>query len=116
MEYKSNYNPNHIPPEDRLFNFIAASSLLIYGTYGLWIDDLYIPGKRSRGIHLHNVPAWVMYGAIVCACIVMIIVIFDHYDKRDNEYQYKQLSEAFRFFGWGFFGLSLVIDLILKVK
>lgn len=110
------YTPNHIPAEERLKNIVFSILLFVYGTYGVWVNDLYIPGKRTRGLHLHDVPAWIMYGAIVCACLVMLSVVIDHYDKRNNETNYKLFADVFRFFGWLFFVVSLVMALISSIR
>ena len=106
------YTPNHVPANERLQNIVFSILLFAYGTYGVWINDLYIPGKRSKGVHLHDVPAWVMYGAIICACLVMLSVVVDHYDKRNNETNYRLFADVFRFLGWGVFGLSLIMAVI----
>jgi TRAP-type C4-dicarboxylate transport system permease small subunit len=106
------YTPNQIPAQTRKQNALFSLLLFSYGTYGVWVNDLYIPGKRSKGIHLHDVPAWIMYGAILCACMVMLSVIVDHYDKRNNEAAYQAFGKIFKFLGWGFLGLSLVMALI----
>jgi len=50
-----------------------------------------------------------MYGAFVCASVVMLSVIVDHYDKRDNEATYQNFANIFRFAGWGFFILSMIL-------
>lgn len=106
------YTPNHIPIEQRRQNICFSIALFAYGTYGIWVNDLYLPGKRSRGIHLHDVPAWVMYGAIICACLVMLSVVVDHYDHRNNERSYTFFAGLFTYLGWGFFILSLGMALI----
>lgn len=106
------YTPNHIPAEERLKNLAFSILLFAYGTYGVWVNDLYIPGKRSRGIHLHDVPAWIMYGAMICACLVMLSVVADHYDTRNNETDYKWFADIFKFLGWVFFLLSLIMAII----
>ncbi|MDD5329342.1 MAG: hypothetical protein PHX38_05005 [Sulfuricella sp.] len=106
------YTPNHIPADERAQRTVFSILLFAYGTYGVWVNDLYIPGKRSRGIHLHDVPAWIMYGAIVCACLVMLSVVVDHYDRRNNETNYRLFAAVFSHLGWGFFGLSLIMAVI----
>ena len=75
MHKNNNYIPNHIPSSERIKNIIFSLALCAYGTYGVWGNDLY----------LHGIPAWVLYGAILCACLVMLSVVVDHYDKRNNE-------------------------------
>jgi hypothetical protein len=100
--------PNVIPAEERRMNIIFSVLLFAYGSYGVWVNDLYIPGKHSRGVHLHDVPAWIMYGAMICACVVMLSVVVDHYDCRPNERHYRTFAEVGRFVGWGLFGLSMI--------
>jgi hypothetical protein len=106
------YLPNHIPSEERIVHSIGSLLLLAYGSYGVWVNDLYIPGRRSRGIHLHDAPAWIMFGAIICACLVMLSVIVDHYDRRNNETNYRLFARAFTGVGWILFALSLVFGFI----
>jgi hypothetical protein len=101
------YIPNLIPSEERTSSIIFSLLLFAYGSYGIWVNDLYIPGKRSRGVHLHDVPAWVMYGAMICACLVMLSVVADHYDRRNNERHYRIFAEIGKFVGWSLFGASL---------
>ncbi len=105
------YSPNHIPAKERVTNILFSIFLLAYGSYGLWINDLYTPGKGGKGVHLHDVPAWVMYGAFICACLVMLSVVVDHYDKRNNETNYKKFADIFRVLGWCFVGLSIILTI-----
>jgi TRAP-type C4-dicarboxylate transport system permease small subunit len=98
---------NEIPRQKRIWNTVFSLFLFAYGSYGVWVNDLYIPGKRSRGIHLHDVPAWIMYGGMICACLVMLSVVVDHYDLRNNERHYREFAETFKFIGWALFGASL---------
>ena len=59
------YTPNHIPVWTRVFYGLASPGLILYGAFGLWIDDLYIPGKRGPGTHLHGPAAWLMAAAML---------------------------------------------------
>lgn len=108
------YVPNHIPGKERVSNLIFSVLLFAYGTFGVYINDLYIPGKRSKGVHLHNLAAWVMYGAMICACLVMFSVIVDHYDRRNNEEPYRKFANTAKFLGWVCFVLSLVLMIAEK--
>lgn len=110
------YQPNQIPAKDRWSNFIFASALLAYGGIGTRIDDLYIPGRRGNGVHLHGAPAWVMFGAMACAALVLLLTIVDHYDRRDNERHYQQAAEGFKTAGWTLFGLAFLIDMISRFQ
>ena len=109
---KDDYTPNHIPAKERIGHIVFSMLLFCYGSYGVWVNDLYVPGKRSRGIHLHDVPAWIMYGAIITACLVMLSVVVDHYDHRNNETRYRLFARIGKYVGWGLFGLSLVMAII----
>ena len=112
MPMEKSYTPNHIPPEERTANIISSILLFAYGSYGVWVNDLYIPGKRSRGVHLHDVPAWIMYGAMITACLVMLSVVVDHYDKRNNETDYRTFAKIGTYIGWGLFCLSFIMAII----
>lgn len=103
------YAPNIIPLSKRIWNILLSLLLLIYGAYGLWKGDLYIPGKRGNGMHLNGFAAWAMYGAFIGACLAMLSVVVDHFDKRDNEAKYKYFAGKCNAVGWSLFFLSIVI-------
>jgi hypothetical protein len=102
------YIPNFIPENERLFNLFASIGLFLYGTYGLYINDLVIPVKRGPDLHLHNESAFLLYMAILCACMVMFSVVIDHYDERDNEHKYKEFGIFTKVVGWLLFFVALV--------
>lgn len=102
------YIPNSIPAKERVNHIIFSLLIFAYGGYGIWVNDLYVPGRRSRGVHLHDGPAWLMFGAIVCACVVMLSIVLDHYDRRNNERHYRAISGAVGTLGWVLFGVSLL--------
>ena len=89
----TDYTPNHIPAKSRWLHSILATGILAHGAWGVWVDDLYVPGRRSTGLHLHGMPAWVMFGAMACASALMVLVVVDHYDRRNNERNYKRAGE-----------------------
>ncbi|CAM8640076.1 hypothetical protein MCEMSHM24_03337 [Comamonadaceae bacterium] len=102
--------PNQVPLLERWFNLLSSVVLLAYGTYGVWINDLYIPAKRGNGVHLHDLPAGVMFAAFFSAAVVMISVCIDHYDRRNNEVKYQWFARVVKLVGWGFFCLSFSIQ------
>ena len=104
------HTPNHIPPRERLLNVGFSLLLFSYGSYGVWVNDLYVPARR-KGLHLHDVPAWIMYGAIICACLVTLSVVADHYDRRNNETNYRLFAKLFRRVGFGLFVGSIAMAL-----
>lgn len=109
------YVPNHIPYGERTSCLIFSTLLLAYGTYGVWVNDLYLPGRRG-GVHLHDLSAWSMYGAIVCACLIMLLVIVDHYDRRDNEYNYWYAGRVLKGIGWICFAVSVLLVILRGIR
>ncbi len=114
------YRPNHISAAVRWAYGITSGVMLLYCAYGLWIDDLFIPGRQRRrflgkhsgGLHLDGIEAWLMTAAVVCAASVMLSIIVDHYDKRDNERNYRRFV-GFAFAAtWLFFFSSMIMSLI----
>lgn len=110
------YIPNLIPEKERIAHVVFSLFLVAYGIYGVWVNDLYVPGKRSRGVHLHDGPAWLMLVAIICACLTMLSVVVDHYDTRDNQRHYRFFANSMAAIGWTFFILSILVDAIAKFK
>lgn len=106
------YSPNHIPRSERIWNTVLSSIVLAYGCHGLSVNDLYMPGKRGPGIHFHDLPAWIMFAAMLCACANMISVIVDHYDQRNNETNYRRFARMTQIGGWCFFALALVRQVV----
>ena len=108
------HTPNHIPASARIKYVLLSLALFAYGTYDVMVNDLHVPGKRRRGIHLHDAPVWVMYGAIICACLVMLSIVVDHYDKRDTEIHYERFARTFTMLGLSFFVLSLMLAILQR--
>lgn len=106
------HRPNSIPLITRAFNILASFGLLAYGAYGIYTNDLYLPGKRGPGVHLHDSPALVMFAAFICACLVMLSVVLDHHDKRNNEHKYQTFATALKYFGWLLFGASQLMYIL----
>lgn len=103
------YTPNHIPLKTRIWHTVASIALLVYGSIGLYLDDLYLPGKSGNGLHLHGNAALVMYGAMLCAALNLSSVVLDHYDKRDNEGDYREFAKWTSAAGFSLFAAALAI-------
>jgi len=93
--YGQKHVPNHIPSKTRLRYFLSSLVLLGYGALGLYLDDLFVPTRRSgstTGLHLHGTAALLMYAAMLTAAANMISVVIDHYDMRPNERRYRRFA------------------------
>lgn len=90
---RKKFIPNQIPFEKRAKYVTISAALIIYGTIGVAIDSIYIPGKRSPGIIFHGVPCWIMYFAMLSAALNLISVIVDHFDRRNNERNYQLFAQ-----------------------
>lgn len=104
----SHYRPNHFTVWQRVWRCALAGLLIAYGGFGVYANDLFIPGKRTPGVHLQGVPAWLMYGAFLSAACVLLALVVDHYDRRDNEEHYRVFKMAAGIVGWVFFGAVLL--------
>ena len=112
--FSTDYVPNKIPMSKRTWHIFLFVLLLCYGALGLYLDVLYIPGKRGNGIHLHSHAAWIMYAAILCACANLISVVADHYDRRNNEVRYINFAFYAESAAWLLFFISLATGYALS--
>jgi len=106
------YVPNRIPPAERQRNLFFACSLLAYSAFLAWMGDYFVPLGKRGGLHLHGSPLWVMEAATLCAVVVLLAVVVDHYDRRPNERMYEDVGRGFRNFGWVLFGLAVLAQLV----
>ena len=103
--------PNKIPRFKRIVYLLLSSVLILYAAHGLSINDIYIPGRRgSRGMHYHDVSAWLMAGAIFSAAVNMISVLVDHFDRRNNEINYAHFAAFCEWLAAAFFILGLIFE------
>ncbi|MDP3515098.1 MAG: hypothetical protein Q8S20_20340 [Sulfuritalea sp.] len=99
------YTPNHVPLSARLLRSFGALALIAWGAIGVMVDDLVLPTKTGA-LHLHGVAAWVMAAAMLCGAAVLVSVVFDHYDRQDNEAAYRRCGLWGARLGWVLAGLS----------
>jgi hypothetical protein len=103
--------PRSISAGERVWHVAAALLLLAYGGAGLYYDDIYIPGKHSRGVHLHGTAAWVMFGAFVCSALNLISILADHLDESEGERMYHVFARATQVAGWVLFAGAIILSL-----
>lgn len=112
MDDDDNHEPNRIPTSERIINVLYASVIIGFGIVGPTTGGLPLPGKRAgvaNGVTLQGLPAGIMYAAMFCACVVLLSVVDDHCDTRNNEAGYRRIAQIGKFLGWSLFFLSLAL-------
>jgi hypothetical protein len=110
------YVPNQIASEVRDKNIAMSLGLLLYGGLGFWFDDIYVPGKRTAGVHFHGTPMLIILAAMACAVANLLTVVIDHYDHRNNEQVYRAAAKVTQALGVALFFLAVVLDLFVFKK
>lgn len=68
--------------------------------YGWLSGSFYFPGRvGSNGVTLTNLGLILFICALITAAINALLVVVDHYDKSNNETQYKTFSRYLNIFG-----------------
>ncbi len=111
---REGYAPNHVPLRARIAYLLLSACLIAYGGYGLYANDVFLPGRRGHGIHLQDEPAWLMVGALACGSLIMLSVVVDHYDRRDNEHRYRMFASRLKRLGLSLFLVALAWDVALR--
>lgn len=106
MTDRSNHTPNQIPLASRLMRTAGALVLIVHGAIGVMRDDVIVPTKTSV-LHLHGVSGWIMAASMLCAAIVLLSVVVDHLDRRDNEAAYRHFGRWMSRTGWMLMGLAM---------
>ena len=105
------YVPNRVALKTRIVSCLLSLGIVAYGYWGIRRDDLIVPISKRTASHFHNVSAWIMYAAMLCASVHLAAVVIDHYDRRDNEHLYQRLGELSKKIGWGLFGIAFIVGL-----
>jgi hypothetical protein len=77
------------PPSERKLDIAAGLFLLVWGASGFWTDTMRIQDRRGNDIILEGRPAWLLALAAVLGAAVLLSVVVDYYDGRDNERHYR---------------------------
>ena len=113
---EGNYIPNEIPLKNRVTNALLSLSIILYGSYGLYIDELWVPVAKRTSIVLSGVSALLMFIAILCAAVMFIAEVVDHYDKRDNEHTYYKVALYFKNIAYVVFGIAVIVGLSMGAR
>lgn len=110
------WKPNSVPLSDRVFNLVLALALLAQGFLGFYLGRLALsPPKQKTAIVFREGAAWLMAAAMVVGALVLISVIVDHYDRRNNESSYKLFKWLSVHLGVCLFAASLVAHVYITL-
>ncbi|MDM7862299.1 hypothetical protein QTP81_16955 [Alteromonas sp. ASW11-36] len=98
------YTPNHFSVKNRLTRLCLILVLLIYGGYGMINGELYLSYQRAE-ITLQGPSIYLAFASFCIGAIYLGLAIVDHYDKRNNEHEYRRLEAIFK-------GLAILILLV----
>lgn len=91
------YSPNHVSLDRRAAYLVVSALIIAYAVGSLMRNDFYIwlpLGRRSGPIeeHLHGAAAWLAAASAMSAAANLLSVVVDHYDKRNNEKNYRAVA------------------------
>lgn len=94
------YSPNKIPKPTRIFNVIWSVFLLGLCCYAFIKGSLVYPGVRGSGPVELSGTSLILFGiGLISGALNAVLVVVDHYDKRDNESFYKQMARVLNVIG-----------------
>jgi hypothetical protein len=101
-----------VPFRERAFDVIASVVLLAYGSYGLWIDGLWVLARSP--VRVHGVAAVIVFCSFLVAASVLISHVVDHLDRRNNERSYKEFARIGTYAGWTLYIIGIYWGLFTK--
>jgi hypothetical protein len=106
------HKPNHFTARTRVAVAVAALTCAFYAFAGLAIGYVYIPAKRGMGIMLSGIPTLIVALATAMLCLASVLVLVDHYDRRPNEYSYKNARSRLSKAAIALFVLAPLIEVV----
>jgi hypothetical protein len=82
----TSWKPSSVTPAERVVNLLLALVLLAHGASGFLYSKLVVsPPRQGRALTLLGGSAWLMAAAMMLGAFLLLSVVVDHYDKRNNE-------------------------------
>jgi hypothetical protein len=86
-----------------------AIVLIAIGVAGLVQGHLKVSPPKSRiGLVLYDTPLWLLVASLLTGAAVLLSVVIDHHDTRDNERWYQHFKRGAIFLGLLLLGSSLI--------
>lgn len=93
---ENTYSPNHISTKERTKCILLAAALLMYGVFAWYRGEVYIPDRSGDGIRFTVTACTLIYCGLITGAANCISVVVDHYDKRNNEANYRKFAMVTR--------------------
>lgn len=110
---KDNYIPNKVDLWKRFFGFFGIIFLILYSLNSIKKNSIVVPG-RGHHVELTDVAMYIMILAVFFLILRILLVIVDHYDKRNNEDFYKNAKITMSTLGWISFFAALMYSLFVQ--
>jgi hypothetical protein len=105
------YKPNRIPLSERIAYIFFSILIFSYGTAIVIFDDFSVTNRRGDlVIQLDGFPLWIFYGAMLSVVALLISMVLDHYDKRNNEKNYKRFAKVTIILAISLFVLAILLQ------
>lgn len=101
------YRPNRIALRARIAHSLLATFLIGYALLGVSQNELVVPSRRG-GAYVHGWTVIFLGIAMLSAAAVLLAVVVDHYDTRDNETSYRRIARTFQLIAWAFFVIAIL--------
>jgi hypothetical protein len=101
------YTPNHLSALERFAALFWAAGLIGFSIVGWSRGEIPVVGGKGAGVMVGGAGLWVMLSANLLLAAAALVAVVDHYDRRNNERQYRR--------AFGILGIAGVGALILGV-
>ena len=97
---------------------LGSASFLWLGTYGLIIDDVYLPNRFGHGgVHVHGVPAWLGAGIEYClAAVLLSFIVRFGIDPSPHRPFYQSFDKWLKYILFGLLAVFLVAFILAVHK
>lgn len=109
MRSSKDRKPNSVPLGERIFSLLLALALVVIGVAGVVQGQLKVAPPKSRiGLVLYDSPLWLLVASLITGAAVLLSVVIDHYDRRNNEDWYQHFKRGAILFGLLLLASSLI--------
>lgn len=107
----ADYTPNHLSALERFVALFWAAGLVGFSALGLAKGEIPIVGGKGAGVLVGGAGLWVMLCANLLLAAAALVALADHYDRRNNERQYRRAFGILGLGGVGVLVLAVVMGL-----